>query len=440
MPKINANMRSIFKRLYNSSPMAKSTGFLIVFFCVAYGSSAALSEVRDLGDESLSIKTRIHKAFEPSGFRLGDINIFPSLINALNYTDNVYASRIGAVEDFVRTVRPELNIRSDFIRHQINLNFSAERGLYKKITSENYTDYNASIDGRVDITGQTSAPFSLSFERGHIRRGSPDDRASLEPTVFDLWQASTGLVHQGQTLAMKAIAEIKQYFYDENITAAGRIDNSDRDRKELSLYTSIGMAEEAYLAPYVYSGLKSISYDKDIDRDGFSRNSSEYELGTGTIINLSDITRASFNVGYLNRHFSESRFANINAFTYGFNLSWEPSPLVLFLFKGDRAIREVITTDSSASIDSTISLTADYELFPNVSLSPTIGYQESEYEGIDKTITAYNGGIDTTYKMNQNLWLSLSYRYITQDDEGADSDGADEYKNNTYGFSLRLQF
>lgn len=439
MLSLNTDMRNLFKRLNSTSVMTRATGCLLVFFTVAYGSSAAFSKVRNPGDESLSIRTRMNEAYDANGIRLGDFDFSPSITNALRYTDNVYATDVGAVHDFIYSVRPDLNLRSDFVRHEINLGFSAEHGMYKDNTGEDYTDIDAAITGRFDLTGQTAMPLNLSYQREHIRRGSPDDLNVEEPTIYDLIEAGIGLVHRGHTLTMKALTDVKRYVYDENGGIAGA-DGSDRDRYEFSLYNSIGMAEEARLAPYVYSNLKSISYDNDFNVDGLDRDSDEIEAGVGTIVEFSEITRASFNIGYVNRSYSDSNLSDIGALTYGFNLTWEPSPLAMFLLKGDRSIEETSILGSSASVDTNISLGMDYELFPNVFLYPSVGYQERDYEDIDKTVTAYNTGLDGTYKMNQNMWLSVSYRYITQDDEGADTDGVDTYDENTYGLSLKLQF
>jgi hypothetical protein len=416
----------------------------VAFVCAAFLGVASAALAQQLhqtpGDEKLSIRTRMNPAYDPSGVRVGDFTFSPSITNSLRYNDNVYATNAGKVQDFIYAVRPELSIKSDFVRHQISAGFSAERGLYRDITSENYTDYSASLGGRIDVTGQTSVPMDFSYQRAHYLRGSPDERSSSRPTVFDLFKAGTGIIHKGQTLVMKILADAQRYIFKDSETESETIDNSDRDRDELSLYTSVGFSEEGYFAPYIYSNLKDISYASSGDRQGFSRDSNEYEIGVGTIASISEITRASFNIGYLNRDMSDRNFEDIGALTYGFNLAWEPSPLVMFLLEGNRTTQESVLSGASASVVSDIGLTMDYELFPNVFLYPAVRYQEREYEGIDKVVTSYRAGINGTYKMNQNLWLSLSYGYITQEDEGEDTDGEDAYDSNTYGLSLKLQF
>lgn len=440
MPIVNANMRSYFKRLTTNIPTTRMMGSAIVFFTVVYGSSAAFSEVRGLGDEKLSIKTRVNEAYDPSGIRVGDFTLSPSIENSLKYTDNVYATDINKIHDFIYEVKPGVSMKSDFVRHEISAGFSATRGLYRDISGEDYTDYNASLGGRFDITGNTSIPLKLSYDRDHYRRGSFDDTNSIRPTVFDLFQAGTGIVHSGQTLAMKALANFKRFVFDNYSAGSQFIDNSDRDRDELSLYTSIGMPEEGYIAPFVYSNVKSIDYDRDFDRNGFDRSSEEYELGVGTLINFSDITKAAFNIGYFDRKFSDPRFEDIGDFTYGVNFSWEPSPLMMFMLEGNRIVRETFDSLSSAAVTTDLRLTVDYELFPNVILNPSLGYSEQDYDGIDKVITGYNAGLSGTYKINQNFWLSMNYKYITQDEEGEDADGEDAYDSNTYGLSLKMQF
>ena len=437
---VNANMRNIFKRLRYSALSPRTVGSAVAFAIAVYGSTAAFSQIRTPNDEKLSIKTRVNEAYDPNGIRLGSFVLSPSITNTLRYTDNVYATDINKVHDFIYEVKPGVNIKSDFVRHEISAGFSAQRGLYRDITDENYTDYSAKLAGRLDITGDTSLPLSASYDRSHYRRGSLDDTDSTKPTVFDLYQASAGLVHSGQRLAMKAIANFKRFIFENDRTNTRFIDNRDRDRDEYSLYSSIGMPEEGYFAPFVYSNLKKIEYDLDFDQNGLNRDSDEYELGFGSIINFSDITKAAFNIGYLNRAFDDNNLDDINDLTYGVNFSWEPSSLMMIVLEGNRTTRETFDTLSSASIATDLRLSVDYELFPNVFLNPNMGFVEQDYEGIDKVITQYNAGLTGTYKINQNFWLSMTYKYITQDEDGEDIDGTDSYDSNSYGLSLKMQF
>jgi hypothetical protein len=399
----------------------------------------AVANVKTPGDESFSVLTRQNPAYDPNGIRAGDITFFPSLNTGIAYNDNVYATQVDQMHDLIFTTQPALSIASDFVRHSISASFSAERGLYRDITSENYTDYGASLNGRLDLTGQTTMPINLSYEKLHIRRGSPDDRAGDEPTTYHLMQSTMGLVHSGHTLAMRAIAGFKRYVYDNIETAFSSIDNGDRDYNDYSLYTSIGMAEEAFFAPYVYSNIRRIDYGRDIDNNGYRRDADEYEAGVGSIVNISKVTSGSFNIGYLGRDIEDSRFSKMNALTYGLNLIWQPSTLAAFRLEGKRMIGESTLEDAAGSYDSSLRLSMDYEMFTNVIFTPNLSYSLSEYDGIDKEVKRVGGGLDATYKMNRNMWVTGSYRYTDQSESG-NLGNNDEYSNNTYFLSLKLQF
>lgn len=442
MPTVVRKRSKSYKILKNNAFLPKSIGSAFAFLTLVTYAGPAWSNVKSPGDEKLSILTRYNPSYDPEGLRVGNLIVHSGISSSTQYNDNVYATNVNKMHDMLFTIKPQLSVRSDFARHEITASVSAERGLYHDLTSENFTNYSALVSGRVDIGAQTSLPITASYIRDHIRRGSPDDRASKEPTVYKVMDSTIGLVNKGQTLALKAIADVKRVLYDDAKGISGTIDNGDQNRNEYSLYTSIGMAEEALFAPYIYSNVKKISYMREADNNGFQRDSDEYEVGVGSFIHISNITRASFNIGYLNRDMSDSRFSNIGTYTYGMNLIWEPSTLAAFILKGNRTVDESIVSGAAASISSTADLSMNYELFPNVTLIPSIGYQKHDYQDIDRTVESISTGLEMTYKLNPNVWLSSSYKYMNQYnvDGSSSDDDDDKFDNNIYSLSLNLQF
>lgn len=427
-----------------NKPLKKRNVFSILFICVCFATSlfypceGALANVRPVGADQLSVLRRENPAYSPIGLRAGDFILHSGITTGWQYTDNVYA-RKDAISDYRYTVTPSLTINSDFIRHSLGFSLSGEKGFYNKVKSENYTDYAAQVNGRVDLSGQTTLPFSLSYVQDHYRRGSEDERAGTEPTVFNLVEGTAGVIRKGQTMMVQVIGNVKDYTFKKINSAAGLIDNSDQDRTNLSLYTSAGIQDDAIIAPFVYSELTKIEYDQKTSNSGVMRSSSGYEFGAGSVLNFSKVTRASFNLGYLSREYDDARFAEVSGFTYGIDLVWEPSTLTSFELKGNRSIEETIALRASSSVASSLGLSVTYELFPNVILNPNVGYKINEYEGIDRTVETANAGLSVNYKMNQNLWLSTSYGYITQNESGRDA-GSREYDANTLNLSLKLHF
>lgn len=431
--------------LFRDNPLKKNVfsrgliGIVVVFVSgAAWGQTGARE---DYADRQLSLSTRINPEYDPEPVRIGDFLLSPSLTNALSFDDNVYRRDDGPMDDMIYTVTPSIGLRSDFARHALSAGAFLERGLYQDLTSENYTDYGANVGGTIDVTGQTSVPLRLSYTRDHVRRGLPDEFFAQEPTFFDLWDGTMSVVHDGGRLAMKLIANMQRIVFDNVTGTSGDvIDNGDRDRNIYSLYGSIGMPSAAVFAPFVYSNVLKLDYDRPVDDNGLNRDAMQYEAGVGTIINLSDVTAASFTLGGLDRQIEDASLDDIRDFTYGVNVKWEPSTLASFLLTGDRTVQETTRNDASAAVKSSLRLIMDYELFPNLILRPSASISEAEYEGdAGGRVVTSGGGMQLTYKMNQNLWLSTSYQYTNQVEKEPVED-LDEFDSNIVSISLRMQF
>ncbi|PZQ45620.1 MAG: hypothetical protein DI551_06845 [Micavibrio aeruginosavorus] len=403
------------------------------------GTGAAYAQ-KDEEDSALSLTTRMNPAYDPVGYKLGDFTLFSGISNTLQYQDNIYATKEDERSDYVYSVQPNFSLRSNFVRHSLSAGAFYDEGWYRDLDSENYKDYGANLGGSLDITGQTSLPVSLSFQREHIRRGSPDDERLSEPTFYKVVNATMSLIHRGQTLAAKIITGFKRYVYENVSGATADLDMGDADRNEYSVYSSIGFNDDAVFSPFVYTRALQVGYDRAVDNEGFDKDAFEYEGGVGTILNISRLTRASFTVGKVHRTIDDPAFDDIDGYAYGVNVTWEPSTLMSFLLEGQRAIRESTSNGNSSRIDTSLQLSANYEMFPNLFIQPSVGVSEQDYQGGQGGKTqSTNGGISMTYKMNRNLWLSSSYRFNNQEEKEA-APGIQSYDSNTYSLSLRLQF
>lgn len=408
--------------------------------CLA-GATQALGQIaRNPADGILSVLTRTNPAYDPEGIRLGDFIWTGSLDTGLAYTDNVYATDTDQEEDFIYTLSPRVGLASDWNRHAFSLSASAEQGRYQENSGEDYEDYFAGLSARLDIGGQTSVPLGLNYQRDHYQRDFPDDRDGIEPTVFDVWTGTVGAINRGARFAVKTIATVRDYAFQKIEDTFGNEINDTRDRTELNLYSSLGLPEEAFIAPFVYSDITDISYDQK-DSSGLDRSAKNYETGAGAIFNFSDVTKASFNIGYINRIYDSGDFDDISDLGYGLNIVWEPSTLAAFTLTGKRATEETIQSGSSAAVRTSLTLGAKYELFPNLFIDPSIGYQHREYEGIDRAIEGIRAGLSMTYKMNRNMWLNGGYQYINQEEKGSDQGAdSDDFTSNTYRLTLKFQF
>ncbi|PZO88223.1 MAG: hypothetical protein DI626_02225 [Micavibrio aeruginosavorus] len=422
-------------------PVFRAASCAIIMIAVSNGfSSRSLAQRMD--DQSmLRLSTRVLPEYTPEGIRAGDFILFPSLTTAGGYTDNVYNTDSSRRSDRFASASPRMELKSDFARHALNAALFVERKLYARTPKENSTDYGGSLSGKIDVTGNSFVPLSFSYKRDHYDRSIEEERSGTTPTVFDLFETSGGVVHQGSHAAFKALGSVRRYIFKNSGAPSNFIktDNSDRDRSEYGFYASLGIREDRLFAPFIYTNVRKIQYDHKRDNNGFNRSSAVREAGLGSVVNISDITKVSFNAGHINRSTSDSRLSNKDGLVYGLNLSWDPSPLTSVLLRASRGVSETISPSSPSVTYSDVNLSMNYELFPNLLIQPSAAYRKSDYDNIERTVERFSAGFDAIYKVNPSAWLTSSYQHANIIEDGADKVYGDRSKN-TYMISLRMQF
>jgi len=134
----------------------------IALVCIAGGAVA-----QDPGRGEF-VRDRARPEIDPLGVRLGSFLLYPALSTGLVYNDNVFATQNNTKSDFIATVVPRFDLRSNFGRHELRLTAEAEAGRYFDNASENYVDYNLAGTGRLDV-GTEGAFTGASATGGRTR-------------------------------------------------------------------------------------------------------------------------------------------------------------------------------------------------------------------------------------------------------------------------------
>lgn len=390
-------------------------------------------------ENSLSVTTRTNKSLDPLGVQVGTLDIKPSVNASGRYMDNVYSSPSNKKSDTVYVIEPRISASTNWERHALNAAFSLENGTYAKTSEENYLDYGTNIGGRYDFTKQTSLPVVISYSHDHSRRTSPDDRLYNKPTEFDVLGAEAGLQHKGQTIAGQIGTKFQKFTLSDNAIGNTVVNNADRNHTEFTTSGRIGMAREGYFVPYVYSSYKDVSYEDTMDDNGQDRNSTEVESGIGSQINLSAITYSDISVGYASRDMESGIFPNVNALLYKAKITWEPSTLAAFSLQGARTVEETSLKDFSVSVDDSIRANLLYEITPFLFLRPQVEYLQKSYEGLGTgELNQWLESIGLNYKINRNVWTSLSYANIHQT-VGSDSPQLAGFDSNIVYLTFKFQ-
>lgn len=406
--------------------------------CLSPGLFAAPLSKDDI-EKQASVLTREQPAYDSEGVRFANFVLKPLMTSSIAFNDNIFSSATNRETDRVIILRPEAYLYSTFNRHFLSFKTFAEHGKHQDFKGEDYTDAGAAFSARADIKGDIAIPVSLQYERGHIQRGVPDEDNVLEPTIVKTLSADTGIEYNGRNLSGAIRTDIDNFTFEDNATASGPVDNSDRDRDEVFLAAFIGLSQERLIAPFGFVGFKDISYDRDVDDNGFRRSSQSFASGLGLNVKLSGVLRSKLQAGYNTRSFDDTRFDDINGLVYNANLIWEPSPMIAISAFAQRSITESTLSNFSASVDDTYALSGVYELMPNIFIKPGASYLLKDYEGTGtRDLKRFTADLELTYKLNRNMWANFAYEYIKQRENVGSSTNLD-FENNKYTTSLQLK-
>ena len=108
---------------------------------------------------------------DPIGIRAGAFMVYPSLQTSVTYDDNIYADENNTTDDVIVTVRPEVQIVSQWARHQVSLLAGMSRLWYLDTHSQDQTNYDIALGGRLDVTSATVVDAEVGWAQLHENRG-----------------------------------------------------------------------------------------------------------------------------------------------------------------------------------------------------------------------------------------------------------------------------
>ena len=196
-----------------------------------------LAIVRPRLDRGETVTNRSRPELDPLGMRAGSFLIYPRLGLQETYNDNIFAAESDEQDDFITLIRPQLDVRSDWTNHAVDLRAGATIGRHADETDEDFNDFSVGASGRLDITGRSNLRGDVSYNQLHEGRGSPDDvrrqggSPPVEPTVFKVGSAFlTYTQWLGRFLVELDGAADRLDYDDVRREDGGIINNDDRDR------------------------------------------------------------------------------------------------------------------------------------------------------------------------------------------------------------------
>ncbi|MEN3975959.1 outer membrane beta-barrel protein [Emcibacter sp. SYSU 3D8] len=376
--------------------------------------------------------------YDPIGFRAGPIYFFPSVSVQGIYNDNIYAEETGKRSDEILVVRPELQVQTDWSRHELQLYAMGEFGLYEDFTDEDYQDYLFQGRFRLDVSRATNLMFEASHGRDHQQRGDPEEVEGLHPTEYDATNAKVQVNQSLGRLMLSGGGSFRRLdFSDVEAVGGGFINNDDRDR---DIY--VANAKAAFEFSPGYSVYTEFSYnwrdfDDLVDDLGIDRDSEGFEINAGLTFELTNLIQGSIYGGYMQQNPDDPSLSKLKGPAFGASLDWNVTPRTTVGLKGQRTIEDSQFVNSAGYFADRGRLSVDHKVRENLILSVFGEIGQDDYRGIARNDFRYGVGGRIEWRLNRHLAADVAYSY-----QGRDSNFAfvEDFNQNRVSVSLKARY
>lgn len=402
----------------------------LILLAASLGGFAGVAGAQE-PDPNVTVVDRPRPDFDPLGIRAGGFLVLPSVTVSETYDDNILAEPDDEESDFITLIRPRVQATSDWVRHRLGVTVGSDIGIYADNDEENFEDYFAALDGRLDIRRGTTMDGVLDVGKFHEGREDVEDVEADEVTEYFRYGGRLALSQTFNRFNVRGTGVVAWYDYDD---VAG-INNDDRDRTDYDALLRLGYLVSPRVNVFTEGRYSIADRDAEVDDDGFDRDSDGWEGRLGTAVDITAVLFGEAFVGYRYESFDDEAFDSVDGLSFGVDLTWNPTGLTTLILSGGSDIEATNQTGASGNFKTEIALSVDHELLRNLLVGGFGGYQRDDFDGIDRVDETFTVGATVTYLLNRYLSLQGSYDFS---DRSSDLD-TEEFTRNRITLGLTAQ-
>ncbi len=354
--------------------------------------------------------------YDAAPIEMGSFELFPTLELGETYDSNLYATPNDERGDAIGTIRPIVNLFSNWGRHALSVTTFGDINYYSQHASEDYKNAVVDVNGRYDILAETWLGGRAGYQRLAESRTSPNAVNGSEPTTFGVAKGGLSFYRGVGLLKVNADYDYKRFDYDDTASTSGLIDQSTRDRNEHVVGGKLGYQVSGNLKPYVRGAYNVRDYDSNP-----THQSDGFETVVGATADLGGITSVDLFAGWMVQHYDDFVVKKtLSTPKIGGRLDWNVTGMTSVVLEADRTIEETTLDGYNSFYQTGGSATVTHELLRNVLLEGNVAYSHADFNGLgEREDDALSSGLGGRYLINRNLYSDLLYswerRYSTDD-------------------------
>lgn len=357
--------------------------------------------------------------YAPLGLRLGSFVLKPAIEISGGYDSNPGQVSRGPKGNAVVVVAPELQLQSDWSRHQLRVDLRGSYETYPGYQAQpsvNQPYFNGTVDGRIDVNRQTRIDLEGRYLLTTENPNSPDLPAGLAKLPITTTAGATvGATHSFNRLELGVSGRYDRITYaDSALTNGASVSNADRDYNQYGVKLRGSYELLAGVKPFVEVEADRRHYDLAVDASGINRNSTGETVSVGSSFELTHLITGSASVGYAMRHYRDPALSDIHGLIANGALAWKATPLTTLTLSAASSIGESTLPGVSGVLERDYGLKLDHAFRRWLIATGAFDYSTLDYVGSVRSDQRYAASAQLTYKLSREVWLKGQYRHEWQ--------------------------
>ena len=346
--------------------------------------------------------------YEPVGVRVGDFLLRPSIEVGYGVDSNPNRTPGGPRSNFTQ-VLPELQVKSQWARHEMAATLRGSYYAYDTLSSANRPSADAKVFGRYDVTRDLRIESENRFLLGTDNPGSPNLQAGLARLpIFTTWGGTTGVAQRFNRLDLSVKGSFDRTVYqDSELTDGSRVSNQDRNYNQYRVQGRASYEFTPGLKPFV-----EVDADRRVhDAPSTDRNSHALTPKAGVTFELARHLTGEISAGYTTRGYASPDLMALRGFVVDASLVWVATGLTTATFTANSRADESVVAGVSGALRRDVGLQIDHAFRRWLIGTVKLGYGQDEYVGSDRLDQRTSLAAIVTYKLSRELWHKGEYRH-----------------------------
>lgn len=358
---------------------------------------------------------------EELGTTVGAFTLYPSIDINIGYDNNVFAVNAATTPPtgaLYTTIVPQLEFRSNWIRHSVRGLLGGGVGMYAGSPTQNYLNVNTLIDGTIDVHDDFRLTPSIGFRRATEAAGTPNTAVGSLPTVVDSIPLRFGIYQRFNRFYYDVSGSATRYWFQDNSQVSSQsLPAGSRDRWEYAETFRFGYEVSDDVALYVAPSLGQVRYINFVNSVGQERDSNQMGAVVGATWTISPTSSFDGNLGYAGRSYdSGSGFTSTNAWTGQLSGTWNGYAPLTLQPSFSRGINESALTDYTNIVTTAFGLGFNYIIHDAWSATGGISYTLADYTPastsvVPRTDKIFRGSIGLMYALRPQVSIGPNFEY-----------------------------